>query len=85
MTELLDTLYIYAAENLVVGFKQENAIKNHIAQRKAEELTNQLKNMAPGVKDHVEELKLVWDTMNDYHSQAVFLAGLSIGLALGQL
>lgn len=85
MAKLLDILYTYAAENLVVRFQQRSAVKKHAAQRKAEELTNQLKDMAPGVEDHVKELKIVWDAMDDYHSQAVFLAGLSIGLELGRL
>ena len=85
MTKLFEVLYIYAAEHLVVKYQQETAAKIRTAQRKADELSEQLNHIAPGAEERVEELKVLWDTMNDYHSRAVFLAGLSIGLDLGRL
>lgn len=85
MNRMLETLYVYAAEHLVVKYQQETAAKRRTAQHKAEELLERLNRTAPGAEECVEELKALWDTMNDYHSRAVFLAGLSIGLDLGRL
>lgn len=85
MTTLFETLYTYAAEHLVAKYQQKTAARSRAAQRKAEELSERLNSIAPGAEECVNELQALWDTMDDYHSQAVFLAGLSVGLELGRL
>jgi len=85
MTDLLDALYVYAAENRVTRFQWESAAETRTAQRRADKLTQQLNGFAPEAGECVEKLKEAWDEANDSHTRAVFLAGLSIGLELGRL
>lgn len=85
METVLDTLVLYAAENLIPRFQQETAAQTRAAWRKVDQLVEQLKALSPEADQYLEQLHSELLTIDFNHERAVLKAGLSIGLELGRL
>lgn len=85
MTELIDALTLYANENLIPRFQRETAAQTHVAWRNVDQLAQQLKALSPEAGEHMEQLKEELLIIDSSHERAALLAGVSIGLELGQL
>ena len=85
MTDLIDDLSLYAAENLVPRFQRETAAQTKTAWHNVDRLVEKLKALSPEADQYLEELLNELLTIDFNHERAVLLAGLSIGLELGQL
>ena len=85
MTKLIDALTLYAYENAIPRFQRETAAQTRIAQQNAAELSDKLTALSSEAPMLLEKLKEEWDAINDNHTRATLLAGISIGLELGRL
>ena len=85
MENLIDTLAIYAAENLIPRFQEETAAQTRAAWREVNQLAGQLKALGPETEKWVEALKLELLKIDTNHERATLLSGISIGLELGRL
>ncbi len=85
MSDLMDDLTLYAAENLIPRFQQETAAQTRAAWRKVDQLVEQLKALSPEADRYLEQLHSEPLTIDSNHKRASLQAGLSIGLKLGRL
>lgn len=85
MTELQNAIYLYAQEYLFPRFEAPNCETLSQARREAERLGRELRALGeePGRKGR--RLWTELETEAGFEKEAVFLAGLSIGLELGEL
>ena len=85
MTQLENTLFLYAQENLIRRMlREENAALSR-TEREAEGLMEQLKALGGEAERLAKELRFQNDTVSSLLEEAAFLSGLSIGLELGRL
>lgn len=85
MSDLIDDLSLYAAENLIPRFQQETAAQTRAAWRKVDQLVEQLKALSPEAEQYLEQLHGELLTIDFNRERAILQAGLSIGLELGRL
>lgn len=85
MTQLQDMLYSYAEENLFSRCCGDDLGMLRQAEEKAEALMEQLKGAGGETAQWAKQLRFERDTAGILHAQALFLAGLSMGLELGRL
>jgi len=85
MESLLEALAMYADENLIGHYEQENSLSMRAARHRVDVLSDRLEALGPEAKKLVEELrkKLLYIDFNN--EQAALRAGISIGLELGRL
>ena len=85
MTQLENTLFLYAQENLIRRMlREENAALSR-TEREAEGLMEQLKALGGEAERLAKERRFQNDTVSSLLEEAAFLSGLSIGLELGRL
>ena len=85
METLADALTQYAAENLIPRLQQKTAAQTRAACYEADRLTSQLKALGPEAQKWMEQLEKELLVIDTNYEQASLLAGISIGLKLGQL
>ena len=85
MTKLQEAIYLYAQESLFPRFEAPNYETLSQAREEAERLGRELRALGeePGRKGR--RLWTELETEAGFEKEAVFLAGLSIGLELGEL
>ncbi|MGO5023534.1 hypothetical protein ACTQ4E_10620 [Lawsonibacter sp. LCP25S3_G6] len=85
MTELQEAIYLYAREHLFPRFEAPNYETLSQARREAERLGKELRALGEEPGKCGRRLWTQLETQAAFEQEAVFLAGLSIGLALGEL
>ena len=85
MTKLQNMLYSYAEENLFSRCCGDDLGTLRQSEQKAEALMEQLKGAGRETEQWAEQLRFEWGAADSLHTQALFLAGLSMGLELGRL
>ena len=85
MVSLLDVLYTCAQENLVLRMLKEEVADLKRAEREGEALMDQLEALGGEPERLVEKLRFTGDTAAFLRERGAFLAGLSVGLELGEL
>lgn len=85
MTELQEAIYLYAREHLFPRFEAPNYETLSQARQEAERLGKALRAMGEEPGQTGRRLWTQLETQAAFEKEAVFLAGLSIGLGLGEL
>ena len=85
MTELQEAIYLYAREHLFPRFEAPNYETLSQARQEAERLGKALRAMGEEPGQTGRRLWTQLETQAAFEQEAVFLAGLSIGLGLGEL
>ena len=85
MTELQSAIYLYAQEHLFPRFEPPNYETLSQARQEAERLGKALRAMGDEPGRTGRRLWTELETEAGFEKEAVFLAGLSIGLELGEL
>ena len=85
MTELQSAIYLYAQEHLFPRFEAPNREILADARQEAERLGKKLRELGEEPGKCGRRLWTELETEAGFEKEAVFLAGLSIGLELGEL
>ena len=85
MTELQNAIYLYAQEHLFPRFEAPNREILTEARQEAERLGKKLRELGEEPGRTGRRLWTELETEAGFEKEAVFLAGLSIGLELGEL
>lgn len=85
MTELQSAIYLYAQEHLFSRFEAPNYETLSVARQEAERLGKRLRELGEEPGKCGRRLWTELETQAGFEKEAVFLAGLSIGLELGEL
>ena len=85
MTPLLDAIYLYADKQLVPHFEAPNRTVLEGAGQEAERISKRLRELGEEPGRWGRRLWTELETQAAFEKEAVFLAGLAVGLELGQI
>lgn len=85
MNSLYEALYRYAAECRVQPFLHPSRGEEADTLTMIDNSMDYLRALGPGAADHADRVKSGMETLSYINEEALFLAGLSIGLELGAL